>query len=104
METSQSQTISTLSNGISNIFRSVETLVEIQKNQTEAIDGGFERLVQVLSKQSALALPLLSPVSYEPADERFDNVNEAETLIIDEFIHTNHTSQLIECKGSHARL
>ena len=52
LENSQCQTISTLSSGMSNLFRGVQELVEMQKKQMEAIDRGFECLIKVLSQRA----------------------------------------------------
>ena len=97
MENSQSQTISTLSSGMSNLFRGVQELVEMQKKQTEAIDRGFNCLIQVLSQQAPLALSSLSPLRNDVADETFESVMDpVETPILVELIRTNHTTNTYE--------
>ena len=97
LENSQCQTISTLSSGMSNLFRGVQELVEMQKKQTEAIDRGFNRLIQVLSQRAPLALSSLSPLRNDVADETFESVMDpVETPILVELIRTNHTTNTYE--------
>jgi hypothetical protein len=97
VQNSQCQTISTLSSGMSNLFRGVQELVEMQKKQTEAIDRGFNRLIQVLSQRAPLALSSLSPLRNDVADETFESVMDpVETPILVELIRTNHTTNTYE--------
>ncbi len=79
------------------LFRGVQELVEMQKKQTEAIDRGFERLIQVLSQRAPLALSSLSPLRHDLADDTFNSIiKPVETPILVQLIHTIHTTDPYE--------